>query len=208
MAALLSPDYLGLYVVAVSAANVSQVLSQAVQMVSTPSIARRESPEERAAVLQAVFRRYWMLSFLIALALGLALPVAIPIVFGANFKEAVWPAEVLLVGTFFIGAKEVLSGGAQALGNPWLGSKAHALALIVTVGLLCLLLPAIGIMGAAMATAAASLSQLAVVAQGLRKVHGILLIDLFRFKAKDITSAVGLLELIRGLREQLAPGQR
>lgn len=208
LAALLPSNYLGLYVAAVSAASVSQVFSQAVQMVSTPSIAQRESAAERAAVLQAVFHRYWLLSFLVALAIGVLLPVAIPAVFGASFKGAIWPAEVLLLGGFFIGAKDVLSGGAQALGNPWLGSKAHLFALVITVGLLCLLLPAMGIMGAAIATSTAYLSQLVVVAHGLRRYYSISLIDLFRFNPKDLRSALGLFELIKGSREQLAPEQR
>ena len=208
MAALLPSNYLGLYVVAVSAASVSQVFSQAVQMVSTPSIAQRESPIERAAVLQAVFHRYWLLSFLVTLTIGVLLPVAIPAVFGANFREAVWPAEMLLLGAFFIGAKDVLSGGAQALGNPWLGSKAHLFALVLTVVLLFLLLPAMGIMGAAIATAAASLSQLTVVAHGLRKRYDISLVELFRFKSKDLGSAVNLFGSIKGPSDQLAPGEK
>jgi O-antigen/teichoic acid export membrane protein len=203
MAAMLPPASLGIYVVAVSSAGLSQVFSQAVQMVSTPSITQRESASERALVLEGVFRRYWLLSFLITAAIGALLPIAIPLVFGLSFRDAIWPAEVLLAGTFFLGAQTVLAGGAQALGNPWLGSKANVGALAVTLALLYLLLPVLGIMGAAIATAAAYFTQLAIVAYGLRRSHGISVSGLFRVKSKDLSSALNIIELVRGPREPL-----
>ncbi len=207
MAAWLPPAHLGLYVAAVSASGLAQIFAQAVQMVLTPGITQKESPIERAAVLQGVFRRYWLLSFIVTLAIGAALPLAIPLVFGGNFKGAVLPAEVLLLGVFFLGAKDVLGGGAQALGNPWLGSKAALVALVVTVALLYLLLPRLGIMGAAIATTLAYLTQLSVVAFGLRQTHGILLKGLFRFNFADLLAALNIFELIKLKREQLAADQ-
>ena len=207
MAAMLPPNYLGLYVVAVSAAGVAQSFSQAVQMVLTPGITQKESVAERTAMLQGVFRRYWLLSLMVTLVIAALLPIAIPLVFGANFREAVQPAEVLMLGSFFLGAKDVLAGGAQALGNPWLGSKAQVVALAVTVTLLYLLLPRLGIMGAAIASAAAYGTQLAVVAYGLRQSHGIALRGLFRFKAADLLATFKLVELVKGRQERLAPDQ-
>jgi O-antigen/teichoic acid export membrane protein len=207
MAAWLPPAYLGLYVVAVSAAGVSQVFSQAVQMVLTPSITQKETQPERVAVLQGVFRRYWLLSFVITLAIGAVLPVAIPLVFGSQFKEAIWPAEVLLAGAFLIGAKEVLAGGAQSLGNPWLGSKAQLWALVVTGVLLYFLLPTMGIMGAAIATAASHCTQLAIVVSGLRRSHKISPTKLFHIRFKDIGSALNVFDLLRGQRVRLISDQ-
>ena len=207
MAAWLPPNYLGLYVAAVSASSLAQVFSQAVQMVLTPGITQRESRAERAAVLQGVFRRYWLLSFLATLVIAALLPLAIPIVFGANFKEAILPAEVLLIGIFFIGAKDVLAGGAQALGDPWLGSKAQVVAVVVTLVLLYLLLLPLGIMGAAIATAAAYWTQFAVVAYGLRKNHGISLRGLFSFNTTDLLSALNVYGLVKDQLKRLAPDQ-
>lgn len=205
MAAWLPPAYLGLYVVAVSSASLSQMFSQAVQMVSTPSITQRESNAERAAVLQGVFRRYWLLSCLVSLAVAAVLPIALPIVFGVNFRAAIWPAEVLLIGMFLIGAKDVLAGGAQALGNPWLGSKAQLGALVVTILLLYILLPTMGIMGAAIATTAACATQLLIVVAGLRSTHSIPSMELFRFRAGDLGSALRIFDMPRAKSESLLP---
>ena len=208
MAALLPANYLGLYVVAVSAASVTQVFSQAVQMVSTPSIAQRESASERAFVLQGVFRRYWLIALLLTLFIAVLLPVAIPVVFGSAFKEAVWPGEVLLLGTLFLGGQTVLAGGAQAMGNPWLSSKANLTALIVTATLLYLLLPLLGIMGAAIATTSAYLVQLLMMIFGLRSTHGVSLSGLFRIGFKELSSALDVMGLIRDQRARLASDER
>jgi O-antigen/teichoic acid export membrane protein len=207
MAAWLPPAYLGLYVVAVSSASISQAFSQAVQIVSTPSITQRKSSAERAAVLQGVFRRYWVLSFLIAAAFSAVLPIAIPFVFGIRFTPAIWPAEVLLLAMFLGGAREVLAGGAQALGDPWLGSKAHVGALAVTVLLLYLLLPTMGIMGAAIATAAACAMELGIVVAGLRSSHGIPAMTLLRLRGGDLGSAFRLFDIFRAKREGLLPDE-
>lgn len=207
MAAWLPPAYLGLYVAAVSSASLTQVFSQAVQMVSSPSITQRKSISERAAVLQGVFRRYWLLSFLVAIAISATMPLAIPVVFGVGFRPAIWPAEVLLLGMFLAGAREVLAGGAQALGNPWLGSKAHMGSLGVTVLLLYLLLPRLGIMGAAIATAAACATQLLIVVAGLRSSHGIPALSLFRIRTQDLTAAFHILSIFTTKRDHLLPDQ-
>lgn len=207
LAAWLPPVYLGLYVVAVSAASVCLVFSQAVQMVSTPGIARCESQSQRAAVLESVFRRYWVFSLLLTVAIALIIPLTLPIVFGVNFKGAIWPAEILLLGGFLIGAKEVLAGGAQALGNPWLGSKAQLMALIVTVGLLYVLLPSMGITGAAIATSAAYGTQLLIVLFGLHRTHAIPASKLFSIKSADLRSALEVFEIGKRKPVSLVPDQ-
>jgi O-antigen/teichoic acid export membrane protein len=206
MASLLPPVALGLYVVAVSAANISQVFSQAVQTVSMPTITQRESATERASVLQAVFRRYWLISIIISAGIALLLPVAIPAIFGSGFKEALVPAEILIVGALFLGAQGVLSGGAQSLGSPWLGSASQLWGLIVTVVLLYVLLPLIGITGAAIASTAAYGTQLAVVVFGLRRTHQISPMDLFKFRFRDFMD-LDIAGFIRAQRTRLLSDQ-
>ena len=206
LAAMLPSKFLGLYVVGVSAASVAQVFSQAVQMVSTPSIAQRESSQERSSVLQAVFRRYWLFGVVLTLIIAAAIPIAIPLVFGSAFKEAVWPAEVLVVGTLFFGGQTVLAGGAQAMGNPWLSSKANLTAMVLTVLLLYFLLPTLGIMGAAIATTSAYFVQLAVVIYGLRSAHAVSLAGLFCIRSSELNSALDV-GLLKGQQRRLASDQ-
>jgi len=189
IAAWLAPTYLGLYVTAVSSAGLLQIFAGSVQTVSMPGIAKKESRAASRDLLRLVFRRYWLVSILIVVVIAVALPTIVPLVFGGRFRPAVWPAEVLLLASLFKGAEQVLGGGAGALGNPWLGSKANLAALVITVGLLYALLPALGIMGAAIATAAAYLVELSVVLYGLHRAHAISPISLFRVSRTNMAEA-------------------
>ncbi len=190
MAAWLPPGDLGLYVVAVSATVLPQVFSQAVQTVSMPGIMREESLAARVVVLKRIFQRYWLLSGLIACMVAVILPLAIPLVFGSVFKGAIGPAEILLAGAFLLSAKEVLASGANALGDPWLSSKAQIWAVGVTVVLLYLLLPVLGIWGAAIASAAAYGTQLIVMIYGLHRTHKISPAALFRLRLADLRASI------------------
>jgi O-antigen/teichoic acid export membrane protein len=186
MAGLLPAAQLGVYVVAVSAGNISQILSTTVRMVITPSIAQKGTALERVTLLRETFRKYLVLSFVATLIISLALPLAIPLVYGGDFRKALWPAEVLLLGAFLTGAKEVLVGGAHALGDPWLGSKAELVALIITVVLLPILLMVMGILGAAIAVTAAYATQLVMMIHGLNRRHTISPKTLFGFPPRGI----------------------
>jgi O-antigen/teichoic acid export membrane protein len=198
MAAWLPPHDLGLYVVAVSAAGVTYLVAQTVQLAVTPSIMPRSSAAERAGALQAVFRRYVILSLLLTLVLGALLPVAIPLVFGRAFEGAVRPAEVLLVGAFFFGANIVLAGGAQALGTPWIGSRAQIGGLMATVVLLPLLLPTLGIVGAALASTGAWVTTFTIVTAVLCRTHGIPVTDLVRITSRDVISLLDVRAVLKG----------
>jgi O-antigen/teichoic acid export membrane protein len=186
MAGLLPPFELGLYVVAVSSASLLQVVSGAVRTVITPSIAQEVSTEGKAAILYRVFRKYLLLSLIAISVIGITLPLAIPIVFGADFKGALWPSEVLLLGAFFVGAKDVLTGAVQALGKPWLGSRAELVSLIITVALLAILMPTMGILGAAIATTVSYATQLGVVVHGLHRSFDISPASLFHVRLSDL----------------------
>lgn len=185
MAAWLSPLQLGLYVAAVSAAGLGQLLATAVRMVVTPTIAQNASANERAALAQGVFRRYWGLSLPAVIVIGLLLPIAIPRVFGADFRPAIWVAEVLLLSALFDGAKTVLTGAAQALGRPLLSSRAEVIGLAATCLSLIVLLPSLKILGAAIASVLASLIALVFITRGLYLSDNISPRNLFRLQGSD-----------------------
>ena len=167
------PAQLGLYIAAVSASGLLSVLTTAVQMVSVPRIARQTSAHARSAMLRNVFRRYVVIAVAGTLLLVAAMPILLPLVFGAEFAPAVSVAMVLTVAMLCLGAKEVLSGGAQAFGDPWLASRGEIAGAIVSVVLLPLVLPRLGIIGAAAVIAVAYATQLMVVALGISRAHAI-----------------------------------
>lgn len=172
MAALFPPRMLGLYVVAVSSSSIAEMFASAVRTVSSPRIAAIATSGERRTQLVSTLRKYLDISLPGTLLMALVLPFAIPLVFGREYGDAVVPAEILLVGSLLLGIRGVLTGGAQAFGDPWIGSKAEVYSLPVTLVLLLLLMPKIGILGAAIASVLSYATQVAIIAAGVRK-HGI-----------------------------------
>lgn len=164
---------LGLYVAAVSGATVSEVMSYAFRMVTSPRVAAQETWESKTRVLNQLFRRYIVSSILFSGALMALMPIAIPLLFGHAFNRSVPVAEVLLVGSFCLGARNLLAGASQAIGDPWLNTVAEIGALPVTIGTLLYLLPRMGIMGAAISSLLAYFTQLVIVLIQLYKKHGI-----------------------------------
>ncbi|MBM4268629.1 MAG: hypothetical protein FJ144_18790 [Deltaproteobacteria bacterium] len=187
MAAWLPPAQLGVYVAAVAAASPAQILATAVRMVTVPLIARAPASDQ-ARLVEAAVRRYAVASLAFALLLALALPALVPLVFGSEFSPAVPVAEVLLLGTVLMGAKDVLAGGAQAVGRPWLASRCELVALVVTAAGLAALLPLFGVMGAAIASVLAYGTALGLLVIGSVREFGLSLGSLARPTIDDVES--------------------
>ena len=96
-------------------------------------------------------------------------PLAIPILYGDEFRAAIAPALVLLLATLVMGAKDVLGFGAQGLGRPWLASRAEIAGTVISGGMLAILLPTLGINGAAVAMLVSAGVQLLVLRHGLAR---------------------------------------
>jgi O-antigen/teichoic acid export membrane protein len=198
MAALLPADQLGLYVTAVSAANLLRVIPVGIGMVLAPSIAGAQRPAAEIHELLPMVSKYWALNVLTGLVLAGSLPVVIPLVFGTAFGEALWPAEILLLATIFLGAKEILGGAAQGLGSPGLISQAEIVSLLITGIALAALLPPLGILGAALATLIAYLTGFVVLLLGLGRAHRVSPDRLLRLSLSSISDLSADFRLLMG----------
>jgi O-antigen/teichoic acid export membrane protein len=168
LASFAAPARLGLFVVASNTAGMIQMLGQAVQTVTLPTIAAEQNDALRVASLQHIFRRFWNLNLLLLPIIAVMLPPALLIAYGWEFRSAIIPAEILLASFVLLGARDVLVAGAQAQGRPMLGSGVFWLGAVVTAMLLLVLMPRWGILGAAIATMLSAIIQLAVTIFGLR----------------------------------------
>ena len=88
-----------------------------------------------------------------ALAIGLSAGLLVPFFFSSKFAAAVTPLRILLVGTFALGIGLLASHHLYGLGDAASPSKISLLAVITTVILDLLLIPLLGIVGAALASA-------------------------------------------------------
>jgi O-antigen/teichoic acid export membrane protein len=151
----LPSEQLGLYAAAVAISGITNVLAQSVAVVMTPTIAQQTNEAARIEKVYEAFERYWTLNIFGTVAFAIMLPWVIPLLYGRDFVPAVLTAEVLLLASLSLNTRIVLIGAMQAFGEPQFASISEGLASILTVAILLLLIPSTGILGAAIASAAA-----------------------------------------------------
>jgi O-antigen/teichoic acid export membrane protein len=113
------------------------------------------APGEARKVIARSFR-----TTLAALSLGcgallVLCPWLIGLAYGPSYSSAATACKILLPGTVALGLNQVLYDGARALEQPALPSYAEGLSTVITLGLLFLLLPRMGFLGAAIASTVA-----------------------------------------------------
>ncbi len=156
LGALAGPVPLGTYAVASRFAELLRLLPLAMSFVLQPRFSRAERAAA-AARARTLVPRAGLLTALLALPLGL-MAVLIPVIFGAPFRAAILPSQILLVGLAAEGMAAVASAFLYGMGRPGLNSLATGAGLAVTVALDLLLIPRWGAVGAAVASTAAYLT--------------------------------------------------
>jgi len=148
---LLPTHFLGLYAAGVSAASVIGIASAAVFYLAQPEV--QNSAPGTAAETSAIMSRLTVAVLLpMAIILTILMPLAVPIVYGPAFAAAVGPAQILCFAAATDGVVAAVAGGALGTGRPLLGTVAQVGAVAVEVTLVLVLLPRIGLAGAAVAS--------------------------------------------------------
>lgn len=144
----------GHYVVAQTVAEVVTILAVGFQGGLLPLIARQEGPDARATTTSALVH-HGVLSIGGLLVVGLTGPLLIIVAFGSQFRDAIVPMLILLPGMWFLGTAMVVAGDLQGRGRPGVASILAALAAGLTILLDILLIPGLGVPGAALASVGA-----------------------------------------------------
>ena len=207
MAAWLPPDRLGLYVVAVSAAGLAQVFSQAVQMVLTPSITQKESLAERAAVLQGVFRRYWLLSFLVTLRHSRDASAGDSSGLRLELQRSHMACRSVAARHLFHRSKRGVGGRGTGAWRSLARQQGPTRRALVTIALLYLLLPRSALWARPLRRRRLTGRNWWLSLMACGKITAFRSGRLFSFKTSDLLSALNILELIKLKRERLAPDQ-
>ena len=160
--AFLTPSALGLYTVALTASRMTNVIQDSLNTVLFP----KASGLERADALDMV-RRSARISTLVTgsiiAVLMLVVPVLLPLFYGARFQSAAHLTQILLLEALFGGTASVLVQGFLATGRPAVLTTVQAVWLAASIMLLTLLVPRLGISGAAIALALSALLRLTIV---------------------------------------------
>ena len=155
----LSSRDLGIYTVAISVAGFTGIFANAVRTIILPSVAGRESFQEKINETLKFFKKYWMFSIFFHIIFAVSLPIIIPLIFGNAYSESIIICQILVIGSFFVNAKNVLSGGVLGMGFPEILSCVEAFGMIISISLSILLIRIHGLIGISIAISLASSCQ-------------------------------------------------
>jgi len=162
MASLFPSRELGLYAISVSWSSLSSPAFSALATVIFPNLAATESAEVHRRTVIKTFRLSFILGALIVTCHVLATPIFIPLFFGRAFAPAIAAAMVLAAANICLSIAGLSGEVLRGLGRPRGPLYAHVFALPITAGMLYLLLPRLGILGAALASLVAYLVVLSI----------------------------------------------
>ena len=150
----LNSAQVGIYAVGVT---ISESLWQIPQAVATALFPRtaRTAHDDSTAFTCLIVRQVFLISCVSGALLALAAPIAIPLVFGARFAPGVPVIWWLLPGTIALAMGKVSASDLAGRKKTAYASFAGISALVVTVILDLLLIPRMGIQGAALASSIA-----------------------------------------------------
>jgi O-antigen/teichoic acid export membrane protein len=149
---LLAPVSLGLYVVAATLTSVTSLVGSTVSLLALPELARLHDDAARAALARRLGLLTVVGASVVTLPVLLLAPVLLRTAFGPSFAEAATPARILLVGAIALTTARLLGAVLKGLGLPLHAAGGELCALAVTVPALAMLLPPLGLVGAAIAS--------------------------------------------------------
>jgi O-antigen/teichoic acid export membrane protein len=152
VAVMTSPATLGLYTVAVSAAESLLVPTQVASLVTTPHIGSLERTAAARLAARCV-RNNLIVAFFVCGALFALAHTIVSLVYGVSFIPSVLPLRILLVGVFALSLSSPLSTYFTIkLGRPEIALWLAAVSAALCIGTAVLLVPRVGMVGAAAAS--------------------------------------------------------
>ncbi|TAL07039.1 MAG: hypothetical protein EPO00_09980 [Chloroflexota bacterium] len=184
---LRDPAALGVYSLAVSIAELCFYIPDAVSTVLFPRVAASERASA-ATYVPIVARVTLLLTAAAAIALAIGVAVVFPVVLPA-FSASLMPAVILLPGIVGLSASKVLSGYLSGIGRPGPISAVATASLLVNLIANLVLIPIIGINGAAAASLISySLNGAAMIVISSRQA-GVDIRDMVIIHGSDVTMA-------------------
>ena len=176
---------IGLYAVAVSVIIPLQLIPGAIGTALLPELAGRED-ESLADFSAAVARQ---ISMQMAAAAAVMVPagiIGIPILFGSEYRGSILPFLIVLPGLCALATSRVLSRYFAIVGRQGTLTSIRTGAVVLNVALNLVLIPLLGINGAALAALISYLAETIVVAALFVSVSGLSLGQAFAWRRRDL----------------------
>jgi len=143
---------IGLYVMAVRLSEVTTYASGALASALLPEVAGSRGGEQAESLLSRTLRLTVYTNVLVLIPLWFAAPVILRVLFGEKFVPATGAFRWLLAAAVVWSASSIVISGLQGFGYPGLSTIARFLSAAVTAPALLILIPRMGIEGAAIAS--------------------------------------------------------
>jgi stage V sporulation protein B len=171
VAAFVSRAGAGQYTVAVGLSESVWWLSSSVALVLMPRLTEMDR-EQAAEMTPLACRNTLLASILAAIGLVIVSPLAIDVLFGDEFSPAQWPLVLLMPGIIAASATRVLGSYLFSQGRIIYNTYATFIALGLTIALDLVLIPALEVEGAAIASSIAYTASLLATLYWYRRVSG------------------------------------
>ncbi|MEO0226694.1 MAG: polysaccharide biosynthesis C-terminal domain-containing protein [candidate division WOR-3 bacterium] len=193
----LDPASVGFYTVAVAIAEFIWRISDAIGTVLFPEVASLDR-EKAIRFIAVISRNFIFAALLLSGILFLIGRDVINILFGMKFMPSLSPLRILLPGVIALGFNRVLCGGFSGLGKPEYGTYTVVFSAITTVILDLLLIPKLGINGAAIASTIAYICSATTAIVIFKKAFHCRLSDMLFINKSDLKLYLSRSKIIAG----------
>ncbi|HBB98981.1 MAG TPA: hypothetical protein DC054_26690 [Blastocatellia bacterium] len=152
LGAMAASSAMGLYVIAVRLSELTTYAAGAVADALMPEMARSRKGDGSEALLARSLRLTIYANVIVLIPLWLVAPKMLGLLFGASFVPAASAFRWLLVAAVVWSASAIIIRGLQGFGHPGLTTIARFASAAVTGAVLLVLIPRMGITGAAIAS--------------------------------------------------------
>ena len=152
ISAMLPPQLLGGYVVAMAWSAAHSPITNAVSYVIVPHLSRIADESYKGDVLARITRISIVLNIACAGVVMLSAPLAVPLLFGAAFESAVYLCYLLVLGSSISGVKVVIAEGLRGSGHPKDVMRGELWGLVASLVLFPVMLNLWGLEGVALAS--------------------------------------------------------
>jgi O-antigen/teichoic acid export membrane protein len=155
---ILPAKQLGLYVIGVTFTSLVVFVGGSMAYATLPNVAGLAAVEERAVLARRLVSLTLLLSALVSIPIIVLAPLLIRGLFGAEFVPAVEITRILVLAVVVLSTNRALEAVLRAVGRPLDAGISELVALGTTIAGLAVLLPLLGIVGAAIASGLAYLT--------------------------------------------------
>jgi O-antigen/teichoic acid export membrane protein len=184
----LDPAMIGLYNVGVDVVETFWVISYSASAVLFPLVSKANwdrSSNRKLSITPIISRHLLLLSLPVVIGMALLGPILLPLVYGKEYLGATQVLLFLLPGAFMLSFSRPLSNDIAGRGHPEINSIRSGFVVIVNIAANLLLIPRLGVIGAAISSTFSYSINGMITAWLYTKISGVPLVDLLFIQKED-----------------------